>query len=174
MTLRNVSLGVVIVDQISKYLIVRFCQLNQPVVLVHDFLYLTYVQNPGAAFGFMAATNPLIRIPFFIFITLGAGLIIYAYQRFLPPEKKVQRLALGLIWGGAMGNFIDRVVYRRVVDFIDVEHLRLGPVMWRGHFYGPFHFPWIFNGADSCITVGITLLILSYLLEKPAPPAERF
>ena len=160
MRLRDISLLVVLADQISKYLVMRFCLMNIPVSLIKDYLYLTYIQNPGAAFGFMANTSTSVRVPFFVAITIGAGLIVYAYQRFVPLEKKWSRTALGLIWGGAMGNFVDRIFYRKVVDFIDVR--------FNGHQW----FPYIFNVADSCITVGIVILILCNWLERSPETSE--
>lgn len=140
----------------------HYCRMGISITVIRDYLYLTYIQNPGAAFGFMANTPAYVRIPFFVAITLGAGLIVYAYQRFVPSEKRLQRFALGLIWGGAMGNFIDRVFYRKVVDFIDV---RFHQHQW---------FPYIFNLADSCITVGLTLMLLGYFFGKPKQSWERF
>jgi signal peptidase II len=154
--IRQISFWVVLLDQLSKYLVVHFCHMGQSIVILKNILSLTYIDNPGAAFGFMANVSSWIRIPFFILITIGAGLIVYAYQRLIPPEKLWQRFSLGLIWGGAMGNFIDRVFYRQVVDFIDVEKISF----WN------YHFPYIFNVADSCITVGLTLLILVSFFEK--------
>ena len=161
MIIRRVSVLAVLSDQISKYLVMHYCRMGDSITIIRDYLYLTYIQNPGAAFGFMANTPAYIRIPFFIAITFGAGLIVYAYQRFIPSEKVLQRFALGLIWGGAMGNFIDRVFYRKVVDFIDV---RFHQHQW---------FPYIFNLADSCITVGLTLLLLGYFFKKPKQSWER-
>jgi len=154
--IRQISFWVVLLDQLSKYLIVRFCHMGQSIVILKNIVSLTYIDNPGAAFGFMANTASWIRIPFFILITIGAGLIVYAYQRLIPSERNWQRLSLGLIWGGAMGNFIDRVFYRQVVDFIDVEKIS----------FLNYHFPYIFNVADSCITVGLTLLIVISLFDK--------
>ena len=156
MRLRFVSVGAALADQFSKYLIVHHCRLGVPIPVLKDYLYITYTLNPGAAFGFMADTPAYVRIPFFILITVGAGLIVYAYQRFIPPEKKLQRFSLGLIWGGAMGNFIDRVFYRQVVDFIDFRYY------WH-HLQKSWY---IFNVADSCITVGLTLLIANYLFGR--------
>jgi signal peptidase II len=160
MTLRSVSLWAVLVDQLSKYLIVRLMHLDQSVQLIKGFLYITYIQNPGAAFGFMAENKAYIRIPFFVAITVGAGMIVYAYQRFVPKERSRVRFALGLIWGGAMGNFIDRVFYRKVVDFINVQVM----------YHHQSVFPWIFNVADSCITVGLAILILSYWFDRNERP----
>jgi signal peptidase II len=147
---------VVLVDQLSKYWIAHYCHMGQSIVVLKNVLAITYIDNPGAAFGFMANTQPWIRIPFFILITFGAGLIVFAYQRLIPLEKFWQRFSLGLIWGGAMGNFIDRVFYRQVVDFIDVEKIS----------FGNYHFPYIFNVADSCITVGLTVLIVISIFDK--------
>lgn len=162
MSIRAVSLSAVIFDQFSKFLIVRFCKLGLSVTVLKEYFYITYIQNPGAAFGFMADTPACVRIPFFVLITLGAGLVVYAYQRFVPPEKKLHRFALGLIWGGAMGNFIDRIFYRKVVDFIDVRYHQ--------------HQWYVFNVADSCITVGLILLVLGYLWgeERTAFPKGKF
>ena len=113
---------------------------------------LTYVQNPGAAFGFLATAPAVWRVPFFILVTAGASLLVYAAQRFLPPERQKTRLALGLIWGGALGNFMDRVWMGKVIDFIDV---------------GIRQYRWpVFNLADSCITVGLGLLIFDYWLKR--------
>ena len=160
MNLRTISFWVVVLDQLSKFLIVQFCRINESIPLIRNYLYFTYIRNPGAAFGFMAETKPIFRIPFFILVTFGAGLFVYAYQRFVPPEKRRTRLALGLIWGGAMGNFIDRLLYRQVIDFIDVRYHQY---QW-----------YVFNVADSCISIGLALILVGYMLEKPALPKERF
>ncbi len=138
-------------DQISKVWVLRSFQLNESRPVLEGFLNFTFIQNPGAAFGFMADMPALLRVPFFLGITFMAGFIIYAYQRFLPAERVWARVCLGLIWGGAMGNCVDRLLYGKVVDFIEV-------------YYRAYHF-YVFNVADSCITVGIALLMLDYLLE---------
>lgn len=163
MKMRHVILWTVFLDQVSKYLVVRYCHLGESVTILKDILYITYIQNPGAAFGFMATLRPSGRIPLFIVITLVAWLIVYSYQRLIAPEKRWQRSALGLIGGGALGNFIDRIFYGQVVDFIDAEHIDLHFSLNLGWIrLGP-RFPWIFNVADSCITVGIVILICIYL-----------
>jgi len=159
MTLLKVSLWAVLLDQATKYLVMRYCHLNESVVILRNYLYLTYIQNPGAAFGFMANTRAFFRVPFFIAITLVAGLIVYSYQRFIPYEKKWPRFALGLIWGGAVGNFLDRVFHRWVVDFIDARYHQY---QW-----------YIFNVADSCITVGLIILVLGYWSGKPERSPDR-
>ena len=150
-TLLGVSLFVVVLDQFTKYEVLHSLKLNEPVAVLPGYLYLTYIQNPGTAFGFMSNMQAAVRIPFFVTVTIVAGFIVYTYQRMMPPERWFSRIALGLIWGGALGNFVDRLLYGKVIDFIEVRHLR---------------FPWIFNVADSCITIGITLLLLEHFFRK--------
>ncbi len=188
--IRKVSLWVLILDQLSKFLVSRFCVPDQSIPVVPRVLYLTYIHNPGAAFGFFSHLGVWVRIPFFILITLGAGFVVYAYQRFVPKEKNVLRFALGLIWGGAMGNFADRIFRREVVDFIDFERVHFFTLKipwilnyvnsyfttkfpWLFELAGPgiiVKFPWIFNLADSCITVGIILIFLAYFSDSKSDP----
>jgi signal peptidase II len=138
-------------DQISKAWVLRNFELGESRPVLDGILNFTFIQNPGAAFGFMSEMPTLLRVPFFLGITFMAGFIIYAYQRFLPAERVWARACLGLVWGGAMGNCVDRLLYGKVLDFIEVFHKAY-------HFY-------VFNVADSCITVGIALLSLDYLWE---------
>jgi signal peptidase II len=154
--IRQISFWVVLVDQVSKRLVVHYCQQGQSLVVFKNILSITYIDNRGAAFGFMANIAPWIRLPFFVFITIAAGLVVYSYQRLLPSEKIWQRFPLGLIWGGAMGNFIDRVIFHQVVDFIDVSNIPF----WK------YHFLYIFNVADSCITVGLAFLFIVWFFGK--------
>lgn len=149
MILLGVSLLALALDQASKLCVMHRLRLEESVAVIPGFLNITYIHNPGAAFGFLSGMPGAVRIPFFLAVTVAAGFIVYAYQRLLPRERWWPRFSLGLICGGAMGNFVDRMAYGRVVDFIDVYHRA-------------YHF-WVFNVADSCITVGITLLILDYL-----------
>ncbi len=149
MILLGVSLLALALDQVTKAMVLRQFHLEESRAIIDGFLNFTYIQNSGAAFGFMSQMPGLVRIPFFLAVTIAAGFIVYAYQRFLPDERTAPRVYLGLIWGGAMGNCVDRVVYGKVVDFIEVYHQSY-------HFY-------VFNVADACISVGIGLLVLDYL-----------
>jgi signal peptidase II len=152
MILIGVSLLVLALDQVTKFMILHSVALNQSVPLLADYVCLTYTQNPGTAFGLLSNLNPLWRVPFFLTITGVAGAIVYTYQRLIPEEKNLARVALGLIWGGAMGNFADRLFYGKVVDFIDV---------------GFHQYRWyVFNVADSCITVGLVILFYEFVFLK--------
>lgn len=154
MMLVGVSMLVVALDQLTKFLVLNNLALNQSVPVLPNFFYLTYIQNPGTAFGFMAGMEPLVRIPFFIVSTAAATVIVYLYQRMVPPERLWTRIALGLVWGGALGNLVDRLLYGKVVDFIEV---RYHEIQW---------FPYIFNVADSCITVGLSYLMIEFILSN--------
>jgi signal peptidase II len=151
MMLIGISALVVALDQFTKFMVLQSLHLNESVPFLTGLLYFTYIQNPGTAFGFMSNMETLIRIPFFIAITSAAGFIVHTYQRFIPQDKILSRIALGLVWGGALGNLIDRLLYGKVIDFIDVRY------QW---------FPYIFNVADSCVTIGVLCLLFEFLKEE--------
>lgn len=151
MMLMGISMLVLALDQLTKFLVLKTMVLNDSIPVFPDFLYLTYIQNPGTAFGFMSTMDGFVRIPFFIVGTVAATFIVYLYHRMVPPEKILTRIALGLVWGGALGNLVDRLLYGKVIDFIEMRY------------HGFQWFPWVFNVADSCITVGLAYLLLDFL-----------
>ena len=113
-----------------------------------------YVRNPGAAWGALQNLPDNVRIPFFYMVTLVAVIIIGVYMKSTPPEHLTARFALSLILSGAIGNFIDRILYGYVIDWIDV---RWNLFAWR------YDFP-NFNIADSAITVGVALLLIDMVI----------
>jgi signal peptidase II len=133
-----------LLDQWSKIYIDNHFELSQSKRIITNFFHLTYVRNPGAAFGIFA--DNAIRVPFFITISSVATLGILWYVRRIAREKHWQLLALGLILSGALGNLIDRIRLGEVIDFIDV------------HWYN-YHWP-AFNIADSAICVGVTIMLI--------------
>ncbi len=133
-----------VLDQLSKIYIDNTFVLSQSKQIIANFFHITYVRNPGAAFGILSDSS--IRIPFFITVSIIASLGIIWYLRQIDQSQKWQHLALGLIFSGAVGNLIDRIRFGEVIDFIDV------------HWYN-WHWP-AFNVADSCICVGVTILLL--------------
>jgi signal peptidase II len=146
-----------------------------PVALVGDkaeadapYLYFgfNYVRNLGAAWGALSNLPDVVRIPFFYGVTIFAVIIIGLYLRSTPPHHRSATFALALILSGAVGNFIDRIRYGYVIDWIDVRWNILG---WR------YDFP-NFNLADSAITGGVMLLLLDMLVfeamrQKRAEPS---
>ena len=120
--------------------------------LIHGLLNLTRVHNTGAAFGLMAGQPSMLRTLFFLGVSLVAmGVVLWMFFR-LPQNQKVEHVALSLIFGGALGNVIDRVRLGEVIDFIDV-------------YFRSYHWP-AFNVADSAITTGVILLMYRVLLVR--------
>ena len=141
--------GVLILDQLSKAAVSLTLKMYEVRPIIHGLLNLTRVHNTGAAFGLLAGQPSILRTIFFLAVSLLAmGVVLWMVFR-LPPDQKVEIVALSIIFGGALGNVIDRARLGEVVDFIDV-------------YYRSYHWP-AFNVADSAITIGV-LLLLSRLL----------
>jgi signal peptidase II len=143
---------VVLLDQVSKLLVRAQIPIYHSITVIPGFFNLTHVRNPGGAFGFMAAGSQGFRTLLFVGVsTVAMGLIVYFYHQ-TPRSHPYLSAALAMIFGGAVGNLIDRLRFGEVVDFLDV-HL------------GAYHWP-AFNVADSAITVGIAIFILHVVLGK--------
>ncbi len=143
--------GIILLDQLTKAVIVRNLRLGETIPILSGFFDIAFVFNPGAAFGFLATLPGPLRGPFFILISLAAVVLIVIYRARYLRGKPLASTALALILGGALGNLIDRLHYGMVVDFLDV-HLH------------DYHWP-AFNVADSAISVGVGLMVLELLLE---------
>lgn len=143
---------VVVLDQISKLLVVAKMPLYHSVAVIPGFFNLTHIRNPGGAFGFMATGSQGLRNLLFVGVSVVAmGLIAYYYRQ-TPKTHPYLASALAMIFGGAVGNFIDRLRFGEVVDFLDV-------------YVGAYHWP-AFNVADSAITVGIMIFLVHVVLGK--------
>lgn len=128
--------GVLILDRLSKIWIMNHIQSNDNWVLIDGILNFTYLHNRGAAFGIMQGRAGL----FLVMAALVIAAAVYYNSKYHPAPW--MQYSLGLIVGGALGNLIDRLIYRSVVDFISVG--------W---------FP-VFNVADIAITCGGALFML--------------
>ena len=142
--------GGLLLDQLSKIYIDNNFAVSESKRVISNFFHITYVRNPGAAFG-MLADSPM-RLPFFMGIAALAVIGILWYLSRLPEDQHWQHFSLGLIFCGALGNLIDRVRLGEVIDFIDV------------HWYN-YHWP-AFNIADSAICVGVGIMLLNSWLEE--------
>ena len=143
-----------VTDHVTKYFALRHLRLGVPVPVVDGFFALTLVMNPGLAFGMLGGIPESLRWMVGV-LSLGALILLAVLAaRVLPTGGPWARVALGLIFGGAAGNLVDRVRFGAVVDFLDFY--------WRD-----YHWP-AFNVADSAISVGVTLLALRILVEAPA------
>jgi signal peptidase II len=139
-------LAVVALDQITKYAIEAQLSLGQSIEIIKGFFSLTYARNTGAAWSILTG-----QMTFFYIISTIA-LVVMTYFLFKTDKKEnLQRIALALLIAGTIGNFIDRLMFQYVRDFLDF--IIIG-----------YDFP-IFNVADITLNVAIGLLILEAILE---------
>lgn len=137
---------VIALDQLTKQLITRTMEIGDSNPIINNFLYLTYHRNEGAAFGILQG-----QMIFFYIVTAIAviGIVIWLSKLDMKKEK-VLAVALALILAGTIGNFIDRVIYQAVIDFVHT--------VWWGN-----SFP-IFNVADVALTVGAILMAFDVIV----------
>jgi signal peptidase II len=149
--------AVVALDQLTKLVALDRLPLGASMPVIDGFLSLTLVLNPGLAFGLLGTIPTAWRWVVAALSLVALAVLARVALRVLPTGGRLGRLAIGLIFGGAVGNLIDRARFGAVVDFVDVH--------WRG-----WHWP-AFNVADSAITVGVTLLALRLMSERsPSSP----
>lgn len=153
-------IGIVLSDQWTKMLVLNNFEYGESITMIKDFFNLTYVRNTGAAFGFLASSDPAFRVPFFLIVPVIAMVVLGFLYKDLPVNAKWRATALGLVSGGALGNLIDRVRLGYVVDFLDF------------HFKSIYYFP-AFNVADSAICVGVGILLLSTIAKKEQQNASN-
>ncbi|SDC38406.1 signal peptidase II [Shouchella lonarensis] len=138
-----IALVIIALDQWTKWLVVTHMEIGERVPVLGHVLSLYSHRNDGAAFGILSG-----QMWFFYIVTVGViGVIIYLIQT-EAKSKRLLKIALGLVLGGAIGNFIDRLLAGEVVDFIDT--------------FG--NFP-IFNIADASLSVGVGLFLLQILMD---------
>ncbi|HEX5264719.1 MAG TPA: signal peptidase II [Phenylobacterium sp.] len=147
---------VVVADQAIKAWILNGLNLPELVTLkVAGPFYLTMVWNPGVSFGFLPAQHDLVRWALAGF-SIAVSIVLAVWVR--KSVRPLFAVAVGLVMGGAIGNVIDRIRFGAVADFVDVSRM---------------HFPWVFNVADSAITIGICLLLLDMLRQEGREKAAR-
>ncbi len=134
------TLIILVIDIISKLIVKHYFTLNEGIHIIRNFLDLTYVKNTGVAWSIFADNKYLVMIISGLIIV---GIIYYIYKD--KPKRNLTKWAYALILGGALGNFIDRIVYGSVTDFIDVK------------IFG-YNYP-IFNVADVFIVIGVIILV---------------
>ena len=146
------SAAVIAADQAAKWMILHLVPLHETIAVIPGFLNIVHFRNPGGAFGLFAAQSGFILGMVFFIITLVAlGLIIYLYRQ-TPAGEPLLVAGLAFVFGGAVGNLIDRLRFGNVVDFIDV-------------YIRDYHWP-AFNIADSAITLGIVIFACYVIFRK--------
>jgi len=163
---------IVIADQISKFMIkgidvpslgisFKGMQLGSSIPVMGDFIRITFIENPGMAFGIEVVDGKLFLTLFSIAASFGILLYLYVMRT----EKILFRISLALILGGAIGNLIDRTFYGvlygeselfhgKVVDFIDVDFFNID--VW-GFYLNRF---WVFNIADASVSIGVLMMLI--------------
>lgn len=134
----SISLLVVMLDQLTKYIISKALNLSESISLIRNVLEITYIRNTGAGFGILQGSNTILIFTSLIII----GIILFYLDKIL--KEKPTYIPVALILGGAIGNLIDRIFLGHVIDFI---YFRFWPA---------------FNVADSCISIGAVWLIIYY------------
>ncbi len=134
-------------DQLTKIYVQSKFYLGESISVIDGYFNFTYVQNPGAAFGFLAQSPPIFRDNFFLIIPpIAMGIIVF-FMKSVKSNDRIQILALCSVFGGALGNYIDRLRVGYVIDFLD--------------FHIKHRYSWpAFNIADSAIVCGIIILFL--------------
>ncbi len=163
---------VLLLDQVTKIVIHESMQLYQSIPVLGDFFRITYVENTGMAFGIKVGHGG-----FFTVFAVIASLAIMFYLFKMRGERFIARFSMALILGGAIGNLWDRLTRGSVVDFLDFEFFDINIPPFQFLF---FDFPgyslsrWpVFNVADIGITVGMLILFIFILTEKPEEEPER-
>lgn len=136
-----------LLDQVSKWWVLEILRLPERLsVPVLPVFSLTMVWNRGVSFGLMRADEDAGRWLLVAFsVAVAIALAVWARKA----DRRLTAVSLGLVIGGALGNVVDRVRFGAVADFLDFTGL---------------YFPWVFNVADSAISVGVVLLLLDSLL----------
>jgi signal peptidase II len=177
-----VSFIIVFVDQVSKFFVkgfsIPFLSIKyegmfhgQRIPVIGDFFRITFIENPGMAFGFDPGTEMKLWISLFSLFA-SIGLLIYFYL--IRNQNLSLRLAIAFILGGAIGNLIDRMLYGilygyaplfygKVVDFLDFDFFNVS-------FLGRSYDRWpIFNVADAAVSIGVFILIIFYKKHQKEP-----
>lgn len=143
---------ILIIDQFTKAVVATNMDIGGSITVITGFFNLSYIRNPGAAFGFLSSASPVFRYTFFLVVTIIAVLLILYYIKSTDMKDRIVAISLSLILAGAIGNLIDRVRFGEVVDFLD--------------FYVESHHWPAFNIADSAISIGAVILIWQMIAKR--------
>jgi signal peptidase II len=150
----GIAVLIAVADQLTKFLVQKFFVLHESLTVIPGFFDLRYIQNTGAAFGRFEGGYIWLSVLSVVMLVL-----IVIFRKLIMGNGIFDRICLGLICGGIVGNLIDRVRLHYVVDFLDFY--------FKGH-----HFP-AFNVADSSICVGVFLYaVLQYIVDKKRSRSE--
>ena len=144
-----ISSALIVIDQYTKFMVTLHIPLSYSINVVEGFFNLTHVRNSGVAFGIFSEQNSELKPYLLIFVSIIAIIAILVIFHQTERQKRLVQGGLVLVFSGAIGNLIDRVLHKEVIDFIDI-------------FFNNRHWP-AFNVADACITIGVMLLAADLL-----------
>ena len=139
-----ITIVILILDQITKFIITKTKQIGDSFEVIPNFLSITSHRNNGAAWGILSG-----KMVFFYIITVIILIILIVFFIKEAKHNLLMQIAISMLFAGALGNFIDRVLNGEVVDFVDT-------------YIFSYNFP-IFNVADSSLTIGVVLVIIALL-----------
>jgi signal peptidase II len=140
---------IIIIDQLTKHLAIKYLKGQSPVVLIKNFLSLHYTENAGAAFGILQEK----RMLFVIITTIFLLVISFYIIKYFNELSLISKIGASVLLGGAIGNYIDRVRHGFVVDFISAKITKT------------YDFP-VFNIADMAIVLGTLVIVYVVLFDK--------
>lgn len=141
------ALIVIGIDQVTKWIVIQQMELHESITVIDNFFYITSHRNAGAAWGILQG-----QMIFFYVITVIVMIGLIYFMEKHAKDNKLTAVALSFMLGGAIGNFIDRLFRKEVVDFLDVLIFK-------------YDFP-IFNVADSALVVGVVLFFIATMIEE--------
>lgn len=152
-----ISNFLIILDQYTKFWITTHIPKGYSMEVIRNFFSLTHIRNPGVAFGLFAENDSGLKTVVFIIFSSIAIVAILVFFHQAPRHRKIVHMGLILVFSGAIGNLIDRILYHEVIDFLDF-------------FYNGYHWP-AFNVADSCITIGVVFMFIDLFQRDRASPS---
>lgn len=141
-----ITIIILVLDQITKFIIASSMKVGDSFEVIPNFLNITSHRNDGAAWGILSG-----KMSFFFIITIIILVVLTVFYIKEAKNNLLMQIAISLLFAGALGNFIDRVLHGEVVDFVDT------------YIFG-YNFP-IFNVADSSLTIGVLLIIIALLTD---------
>lgn len=141
-----ITIIILVLDQITKFIIASSMKVGDSFEVIPNFLNITSHRNDGAAWGILSG-----KMSFFFIITIIILVVLIVFYIKEAKNNLLMQIAISLLFAGAIGNFIDRVLHGEVVDFVDT------------YIFG-YNFP-IFNVADSSLTIGVLLIIIALLTD---------
>lgn len=148
-----IALAIIAIDQISKWLIVAKMEIGESFSIIENVLYITSHRNRGAAWGILEG-----QMWFFYIVTIIVTVVLIYFLRTWAKGKMLLSLGISFMLAGAIGNFIDRLFRKEVVDFIDV-------------YIFTYNYP-IFNIADSSLVIGVIIMAIQMIKEEKAAKKE--